>query len=479
MQFTLLTSWLRITYDLISLDLNSWLAMAKYCACLFLYSLTALCQPLLKAQGVDSGAAASESFQKRFEALEKRIRELEAELAELKGESQPVAEETPKEPASPPPDVAASLADTGQDLPMAQVLRTGRPDAPYSTETRLPVSGYMDYHFNKPDGDPGVGDFHRFVLLFGHSFNDRIQFWSELELENALVSTEAASGELELEQAYLDFRVKPWLNFRSGMMLTPVGLINERHEPPTFNGVERPFVDTVIIPTTWFEPGAGLHGDLGKGFVYKAYVMGTLDSSLFNAEEGFREGRQKGFQSSFQNPAFTGRLEYHGIAGTSLGLSLWTGKTGFATPGINPRLTMFEFDGRTSAGRFDFRGQFVQTDMDQTAELNSLLQRTSGVSPNIAERMRGYYFEGAYHLFPQRFRHDFVVFSRYENFDTQNKMAPGFQPLGEFDRDALVTGFTYFPEPDVALKFDYTLLNNQSVFIKARDSVNLGVGWWF
>ena len=75
-------------------------------------------------------------------------------------------------------------------------------------------------------------------------------------------------------------------------MLTPVGLINERHEPPMFNGVERPFVDTVILPSTWFEPGIGIHGDLGKGFVYKAYMMAPLNASLFDAEEGLREGRQ-------------------------------------------------------------------------------------------------------------------------------------------------------------------------------------------
>jgi hypothetical protein len=343
----------------------------------------------------------------------------------------------------------------------------------------MPVSGFMDYHFNKPEDQPGIADMHRFVLLFGHSFNDRIQFWSELELEHALVEGGEESGELELEQAYLDFRVKPWLNFRGGVMLAPVGMINERHEPPMFNGVERPFVDTVILPSTWFEPGFGVHGDLGKGFVYKAYMMSPLNASQFDAEEGIRGGRQKAFESVTQNPAVTGRLEYHGLPGLSLGGSFWTGKSGFATPGINPRVNVFEFDGRFSLGRFDFRGEYAQVSMDQTTQLNLLLQRTTGISPNIAERMRGYYWETAYHLLPRRFRHDMVVFSRYENFDTQNKMANGFLPLKEFDRDAFVSGITYFPEPDVALKFDYSILRNQSSFIKARDSLNLGIGWWF
>jgi hypothetical protein len=435
-------------------------------------------------------------FERRMELLESRVRELEAELAALKGHQAGPGQQQPAAPSAPPPSTAlappvgtpasqpaaqAAPLPVAEALPMAEVLPSeGTRSADFSSrEFRMPVSGYMDYHFNKPDGQPGTADFHRFVLLFGHSFNDRIQFWSELELEHALVEGGEESGELELEQAYLDFRIKPWLNVRSGIMLAPVGLINERHEPPTFNGVERPFVDTFILPTTWFEPGAGVFGDLGRGFTYKAYLMAPLNASLFNAEEGVRAGRQKAFESITQNPALTGRLEYHGLPGASFGASFWTGKSGFATPGINPRVNVFEFDGRFSVQRFDFRGEFAQVTLDQTERLNSLLQRTSGVDPNIAERMRGFYFEGAYHLLPPGFRHDFVVFSRYENFDTQNRMAAGYLPLKEFDRDALVSGFTYFPEPDVALKFDYSVLRNQSRFIKARNSLNLGIGWWF
>ena len=425
--------------------------------------------------------------QHRIGELEERVRQLEDLVQRLLAER---PEEAEKPVAEPPaaaaqaevPPLAPERRDEPQaDLPMAEVLPAQAPRAGDlgSTETRLPFSGYMDYHFNKPDAQPGTLDFHRFVLLFGHSFSDRIQFWSELELEHAFVEGAGESGELELEQAYLDFLLKPWLNVRAGIMLAPVGLINERHEPPTFNGVERPFVDTVILPSTWFDSGAGVFGDLGNGFVYKAYVMSSLDASRFGAEEGLRDGRQKAFKSVAQNPAYTGRLEYHGLPGMSLGGSFWTGRSGFATPGINPRVNVVEFDGRAGVSRFDFRGQFAQVTMDQTAQLNSLLQRTAGINPNIAQRMRGAYFEGAVHLFPRWYRHDLVAFARYEDFDTQNKMAPGFLPLNEFDRTAWVLGLTYFPEPDVALKFDYTILSNQSSFIKARDSLNLGVGWWF
>ena len=190
---------------------------------------------------------------------------------------------------------------------------TGDYQASPEAETRLPVAGYMDFHLNKDAGQPFRPDFHRFVLLFGHSFSDRIKFWSELEVEHALVEGGEESGEVALEQAYLDFLIKPAFNLRAGMMLTPVGIINERHEPPAFNGVERPFVETVIIPTTWRELGFGFTGDLGRGFRYRAYLTSSLDASRFDAETGISNGRTAGFDASFRNPAKVARLEYAGV----------------------------------------------------------------------------------------------------------------------------------------------------------------------
>lgn len=427
-------------------------------------------------------AGQSPDVQSKLERLEERIRKLEAELTRLKGVEREGERAAPeRESDSVRPVAGAAQTSQGDQPPMAEVLPSeeGNVIGYDSPEMRMPYSGYMEFHFNKPQGEPGIADFQRFVLLFGHQFSDRIQFWSELELESAFIEGGEVSGELELEQAYLDFALKPWLNVRGGVVLAPMGLINERHEPPTFNGVERPFVDTFIIPTTWFDPGLGIHGDLGHGFVYKAYVMAPLNASFISAEEGLGEAPQHAFQSVSENPGFTGRLEYHGLPGLSLGTSFWSSQSGFETPGINPRVDIIELDGRFNFWRIDARGQYAHVHITDTARLNSLLQRTSGVNPNIAEEMRGFYLEGAAHVLPSSWHHDLVLFHRYENFDTQFEMAPGFLPLGEFDRDAFVTGFTYFPDPDVSLKFDYTVLRNQSNFIKARNIFNFGIGWWF
>lgn len=342
-----------------------------------------------------------------------------------------------------------------------------------------PVSGYMDFHFNKPDGEDGTLDFHRFVLLFAHSFTPKIRFVSELELEHALVEGLEDKGELELEQAYLDFLISRSFNVRAGMLLMPVGIINERHEPPVFNGVERPFVDTVIVPTTWFDVGVGVHGEVGQGWRYRAYITTPLDSAEFSAEEGLRGGRQKGSESVAHGAAFTGRLEYVGTPDLQVGASFWTGPANVSIRTVGSDVRLGEVDARYSPGRLELRAQFVQASITRAGELNDVLQLITGVSPNVAERLRGYYAEGGYRVWNGGPARDMVAFVRWESFDTQNRMPSGFTPLEEFDREAWTVGLTYFPDADVAVKADYVRLSNAGALVPTRHIVNLGLGWWF
>ena len=341
-----------------------------------------------------------------------------------------------------------------------------------------PFGGYMEMHLNHDNINPTVLDFHRFVLLYSHQFNNRIRFVGELEIEHALVEGGEESGELELEQAYLDFMLSPALSFRAGMMITPMGIVNERHEPASFNGVERPFVDSVIIPTTWFGQGAGLVGDLGRGFSFKAFGMSSLNSSFFSANQGFQGGKQKGFFDTVSHVAGVGRLEYAGIPDLNLGVSFWAGETGFDFD-LSGKLQIFEFDGEWRWKRFSTRGQFVITSLTDAEAINRSLQLKSGINPNIAEAMRGFYLEGGFQLFPIKMQQELVSFYRYENFNTQHQMPAGFLPLNQFDRSAHVIGLTYFPHPDIAFKFDYNFMRNASSVVQVPNRWNFGLGWWF
>ena len=337
----------------------------------------------------------------------------------------------------------------------------------------------MDFHFNRNRGENGVLDFHRFVLLVSHSFSPRIRFVGELELEHAFVEGLEDAGEIELEQAYVDFLLTREFNVRAGMILVPIGIINERHEPPVYHGVERPFVDTVIIPTTWFEAGAGVHGELRRGVRYRAYVMAPLNSLGFSADEGIREGRQKGSNANVRNLAYTGRLEYVGVRNLVLGASGWRGKSTFALPRLDTTVTIGEVDARYRRQRLELRGQFARVGISDAANLNDASGRLIGVSPNVAEGLQGFYGEASYRIWAQGSPRDLVGFVRYENFDTQHRMPPGFLPLKEFDRDAWVTGVSYYPDPDIAVKVDYVWQRNQSTLVTAPRSLNIGLGWWF
>ena len=363
---------------------------------------------------------------------------------------------------------------------LALFLAIATPAAAQNQPSPTGISGYMDFHYNKFEDADGVLDFHRFVLLFTHEFSPRIRFVSELELEHAFVEGLAESGEIELEQAYIDFLLDRRFNLRAGMMLVPVGIINERHEPPVYSGVERPLVDTVIVPSTWFEAGVGIHGEVGRGWRYRAYLMAPLNAAKFSADEGLRNGRQKGGETNIGRVALTGRVEYVGIRGFTMGASFWTGDSGFEfRPRFDVPVRVAEIDARYSRDRIDLRAQLAHVGIEGAADLNDALMRQSGVNPNIARSLRGAYAEAGYRIVSGRPFGDIGAFVRYEDADTQHRMPDGALPLGEFRRTAWVVGGTYWPEPDIAIKVDYVIERNQSATIDAPNSFNVGLGWWF
>jgi hypothetical protein len=352
------------------------------------------------------------------------------------------------------------------------------PPPPPASSTGL--SGYMDFHYTKARGQDGELDFHRFVLLVTHRFSDRIRFVSELELEHAFVEGLEKAGELELEQAYVDFLLSRSFNVRAGVLLMPVGIINERHEPPVYYGVERPLVDTVLVPSTWFEAGAGIHGEVGRGWRYRAYVTSPLNAAEFSAEEGVRNGRQKGSRTNIGRAAATGRVEFVGVRGLTAGASVWAGSSGFEfRPRFDVPVRLFEADVRYARNRFEGRAQLAQVGIRGAGDLNDAIARTTGVSPNVARTLRGGYLEASYRVISGAAWGDIGAFARYENVDTQFRMPSGYVPLKEFDRDQWVVGATYWPEPDIAIKVDYVHQRNRSAIMRAPRSFNIGLGWWF
>ncbi len=179
---------------------------------------------------------------------------------------------------------------------------------------RTQIGGYGEIHYNnKENGRTDEIDAHRFVMYLAHDFSDRVRFFSEVELEHSLAG-EGKPGEVELEQAYVEWDYADHHDARFGLFMVPVGIINETHEPETFYGVERNSVESRIIPSTWWESGVMLGGDIAPGLRYDVGVHSGLETEMFD----IRAGRQKSASATAEEFAYTGRLKYTGIAGLEL-----------------------------------------------------------------------------------------------------------------------------------------------------------------
>lgn len=344
------------------------------------------------------------------------------------------------------------------------------------------VGGYGELHYNNFKGDVPTGerrakdeiDFHRFVLFFGHRFNDWISFKSELELEH---SNTENGGAVELEQAYLDFNFSEKLNAKAGIFLMPLGFINETHEPPTFYGVERNFVETRIIPSTWWEAGASLYGEVAPGWKYQAGVTSSLAAEHFEKfpSKGVREARRNVSEAPAEDFGVHGRLDYSGLPGLTVGASLFTGNTGQdndALNGADARLTLWDVHGRYQVDKFDLRALYAQGHLSDAAKINDAFP-----GYEVANRFYGWYMEVAYHVWKNG-EQDFAPFVRYEKWDTQADIPNNIASNDASENDVWTVGANYWPHPQVVMKADYQKFDKPDGD-KGDKRFNLGLGYMF
>src|SRR6266849_10109385 len=188
--------------------------------------------------------------------------------------------------------------------------------------------GYGEAAYSKfRQSGNATADLTRFVFGLNHRFNERLTFRSEVEVEHAVVSS-GDDGEAEIEQAWLNYKFSDEINVKGGLFLIPLGILNETHEPPTYYGVQRNQVETRVIPTTWRELGAGVHGVVGEGLRYDVGITTNFDSGkLDDATTGIRSGHQEGQLANARNLAAYGALNYR-HPGLLVGGGVFTGNTG-------------------------------------------------------------------------------------------------------------------------------------------------------
>lgn len=322
------------------------------------------------------------------------------------------------------------------------------------------VGGYGELHYNNVSTDVGSAqeiDFHRFVLFFGHEFSDRIRFFSELELEHSL-SGDGKPGEVELEQAYVDFALTDRLSARTGLFLLPVGLINETHEPPSFYGVERNDVENIILPATWWEAGAALSGHLDNGLswdiaMHSGLAMETAGGNAFRV----RSGRQKVAEAAASDPAYTARLRYTGLPGLELAASYQYQS--------NP--SQVDGDGLDSGQLFTTHAAYRHGGFGLRALYAAWNFDGAKVGAAGADHQAGWYLEPSYRLAEK-----WGVYGRYEDLD-------GARDQDKFTQNQV--GVNFWPTDGVVFKMDYRRREHTLGALTGGDfdAVDLGFGYSF
>ncbi|MEJ2418356.1 MAG: porin [Exilibacterium sp.] len=314
------------------------------------------------------------------------------------------------------------------------------------------LGGYGEHHFNHfRDSDDKI-DAHRFVIFMGHQFTDSVSFFSELEVEHGF-SGEDGPGEVELEQAYIKWDYNPNHSAVAGQFLVPVGILNETHEPNTFYGTERNVVEKYIVPSTWWETGIMLQGELAPGLMYNAALHSGLAADDGGAVRG---GRQKSAKAIAEDLAYTARLKYTGIAGLELAATYqYQTEITQGAAVDNSSGSLWEAHAVFNRGPFAMRALYASWDIDG-----------DGFSASGRDTQEGWYLEPSYKVTPQ-----LGLFVRYSEFNN----SAGDSRVD--DSEIWDYGANYWLSERVVLKADYS--NNKDIEGDDNDSFNLGVGWSF
>lgn len=331
--------------------------------------------------------------------------------------------------------------------------------APASKDKKTHIGGYGELHYNNLDvngQDKRELDLHRWVIFFGHDFNERTRFISEFEIEHILASA-GSRGAVELEQAYVEMDLKDNMHLQTGVMLMPVGIINETHEPPTFYGVERPVVETTILPTTWWSAGLGFTHKLENGVRYDLMLtegLKTEDPSTNTAAEPFniKKGKQKSSFADAFDLAVTGRIKYTGVPGLEL--------AAYAQfqPDLDQSARQSYAESATLLG-----GHVVYQFNDITAKALYARWDLAGDEAKTAGKDLQ---DGSYVELAWRPSERWGVFTRQS----------AWSQTSTEDSTQTDVGLNFYPYKDIVFKADYQLQNDDA---GDADGFNLGFGYQF
>jgi hypothetical protein len=370
------------------------------------------------------------------EELLELIKKQQAEIEELKQEQNKTKKKVDE--ADRKIEATADAVENGSGAQSRESL--------WASKTK--IGGYGEHHYNNFEGKSDKIDAHRYVLYFSHDYSDTVRFFSEFELEHSLAG-EGKPGEVELEQAYIEWDFAENHSLISGLFLVPVGILNETHEPDTFYGTERNLVENKIIPTTWWETGVMLRGEIAPGLSYDF----AIHSGLEHSEANIRSSRQKSANAVANDLAYTGRIKYTAVPGLELAATYQYQEDMSQGALQEASASLIQAHAAYTSGGFGFRALYASWSID--GEEAELLGK---------DEQEGFYIEPSYKVLENLGL--FVRYTSYNNFAGLS---------GSNDVEAIDYGLNYWLHPNVVFKADFTDYNDED----GDDSLNLGVGWSF
>ena len=362
----------------------------------------------------------------------------------------------------------------------------------------------------------------RLVLLPSYALTDSIIFNAEIEFEHggtAFDNDDKLHGTAEVEQAFIDFKLRDYLNFHSpGVDLVPIGYTNQVHEPTTFYSVNRPELANGLIPTTLDVPSWGtVYGKITPNIGYEFQISSSLEDfgdSFDSRTEantapagayapgvdgrnalGFSKPPVGNFSQLNNDLAYALKVSYTppfvpGLAGST---------SVYYSPNIEPRgahsdigtalgktsLTLVDSELRYRIPRtgVELRGEYVQVFFGNPANLRA--NNDSDPTNNVGSTMWGASAELAYHIpLGRALGADWeaVPFYRYTYEDLQTGGFRGTDdnaPIGAGRLQFHTVGVAVFPTPKLVLKVNYQHVESHQAAGAKADSVLGGVGFFF
>ncbi|MDW3096442.1 MAG: porin [Gammaproteobacteria bacterium] len=333
----------------------------------------------------------------------------------------------------------------------------------------LSIGGYGEVHYNNLNAeddsrDLDEFDIHRFVLFFGYQFTEKLRFFSEFEIEHGGVESDGdpLGGEVEIEQAYIEYDFNNNSSVLGGVFLIPVGILNETHEPDTFYGVERNNIEAIITPATWWAVGSKLTHVFDAGFKLEAAVHSGLEIPTTGGNAyRVRSGRQKASNADGSHVAYTGAVTYTGVQGLEVGLALQHQDDASQTGGDGLDdgflyAAHLAYAGNVGGLGVGLRAYYAEWDFDGDA-----------VEAADDDEQKGWYIEPS--IKPIE---NLGFFFRYEDVE-------GARERDEFNQWTL--GANWWLHEHVVLKADYQDREHDEDAEEDRDfkGYNLGIGWQF